>query len=229
VAHLTNDDYERFTREENEQALEQYKCDTIEGTITIKGERFVTSEVLDSFEDLCDSVPRDWLLKPMPMPREHLDRPCEGAWWGQREALALLQKTSSEEINMLAASNTPDERLRGTEGKKKRKPLKANYYDLEGEIKYILYKEDNETFYDTLRDPQGRLHRQEETQIMETLIPTAQGGDGHTHVQFPRPKEYTLGDIGSPLDRISVKQLTLEFSKNKRTARPRRPRSGTRE
>jgi hypothetical protein len=70
--------------------LEQYKCDTIEGTRIIKGERFVTSEVLDSFEDLCDSVPRDWLLKPMS--REHLDRPCEGAWWGQREALALLQK-----------------------------------------------------------------------------------------------------------------------------------------
>jgi hypothetical protein len=45
VAHLTNDDYERFTREENEQALEQYKCDTVEGTIIIKGERFVTSEV----------------------------------------------------------------------------------------------------------------------------------------------------------------------------------------
>jgi hypothetical protein len=119
---------------------------------------------------------------------------------------------------MLAASNTLDEILRGSKGKKKRKSLKAYYYDLEGEIKYILYKEDNETYYDTLRDPQGRLHKQEETQIMGTLIPTAQWEDGHTHVQFPRPKEYTLGDIGSPLDRISVKQLTLEFSKNKRTA-----------
>jgi hypothetical protein len=53
---------------------------------------------------------------------------------------------------------------------------------------------------------------------MGTLIPTAQWGDGHTHVQFPRPKEYTLGDIGTPLDRISVEQLTLEFSKNIRTA-----------
>jgi hypothetical protein len=215
VAHLTNDDYERYTREENGQALEQYKCDTIEGTILIKGERFVRSEVSDSFEDLCDSVPREWLL---PMSREHLDRPCEGAWWGQCEALALLQKPSSEDINMLAASNTLDEILRGTKGKKKRKPLKAYYYDLEGEIKYISYKEDNETYYDTVRDPQGRLHKQEETQIMGTLIPTAQWGDGHTHVQFPRPKEYTLGDIGSPLDRISVKQLTLEFTKNKRTA-----------
>eukprot|EP00962_Isochrysis_galbana_P010406 scaffold2872_cov112-Isochrysis_galbana.AAC.7 len=30
--------------------------------------------------------------------------------------------------------------------------------------------------------------------------PTAQWGDGHTHIQFPRPKEYTLGDIGAPLD-----------------------------
>jgi hypothetical protein len=90
VAHLTNDDYEQFTREENEQTLEQYKCDTIEGTIIIKGERCDTSEVLDSFEDLCDFVPRDWLLKLMS--REHLDRPCEGAWWGQREALALLPK-----------------------------------------------------------------------------------------------------------------------------------------
>eukprot|EP00962_Isochrysis_galbana_P049504 scaffold20991_cov127-Isochrysis_galbana.AAC.1 len=31
VAHLTNDEYERYTREENEKALEKYKCDTIEG------------------------------------------------------------------------------------------------------------------------------------------------------------------------------------------------------
>jgi hypothetical protein len=138
VAHLANDDYERFRREENEQALEQYKCDTIEGTIIIQEERFVTSEVLDSFEGLCDSVPRQWLLKPMS--REHLDRPCEGAWWGQREALVLLQKTSREEINMLAASNTLDEILRGTRGQKKRKPLKAYYYQIEGEIKYILQR-----------------------------------------------------------------------------------------
>jgi hypothetical protein len=97
---------------------------------------------------------------------------------------------------MLAASNTLDEILRGTKGKKKRKPLKAYYYDLEGEIKYILYKEDNEIYYDTLRDPQGRLHKQEETQIMGTLIPAAQWGDGPTHVQFLRP------------NRISVKQLS---------------------
>jgi hypothetical protein len=115
-----------------------------------------------------------------------------------------------------SASRKP--RMRHTRGKRKRKPLKAYYYEIEGEIKYILYKEDNETYYDTLRDPQGRLHKQEETEIMGTLLPTAQWGDGHTHVQFPRPKEYTLGDIGSPLGRISVKQLTLEFSKNKRTA-----------
>jgi hypothetical protein len=98
VAHLTNDDYERYTREENKRALEQYKCDTIERTIIIKGDRFVTSEVLNSFEDLCDSVPKNWLLILKSMTREHLDRPCEGAWWGQREALALLPKTCSEEI-----------------------------------------------------------------------------------------------------------------------------------
>jgi hypothetical protein len=139
---------------------------------------------------------------------------------GPTRGFSAVAKKSSEEINMLAASNTLDEILRGTKGIKKRKPLKAYYYDLEGEIKYILYKEDNETYYDTLRlrDPQGRLHKQEETPIMGTLIPTAQWGDGHTHVQFPRPKEYTLGVIGFPLDRISVKQLTLELSKNKRTA-----------
>jgi hypothetical protein len=214
VAHLTNDDYERFTREENEQALEQDKCDTIDGTIIIKGERHVTSEVLDSFENLCDSVPREWLLKPMS--REHLDRPCEGARW-DGGALTLLQKTSKEEINILAASNTLDKILRGTKGKKKCKPLKAYYYETKGELTYILHRENNDTYYDTLRDPQGRLHKQEETQLMGTLIPTAQWGEGHTQAQFPRPKEYTLGDIGSPLDRISVKQLTLEFSKNKRT------------
>jgi hypothetical protein len=43
-------------------------------------------------------------------------------------------------------------------------------------------------------------------------------------VQYPRPKEYTLGDIGSLLDRISVKQLTLEFSKTRRS-----PPSGPKE
>eukprot|EP00962_Isochrysis_galbana_P036960 scaffold12850_cov109-Isochrysis_galbana.AAC.4 len=56
VAHLTNDNYERYTREENEKALENYKCDTIEGTVIIKGVRYVTSEILDSFEEICDAI-----------------------------------------------------------------------------------------------------------------------------------------------------------------------------
>eukprot|EP00962_Isochrysis_galbana_P016978 scaffold4866_cov152-Isochrysis_galbana.AAC.3 len=75
VAHLTNDEYERYTREENEKALEKYKCDTIVGTVIIKGVRYVTSEILDSFEEICDAIPKEWLLPPMS--REHLDRPCE--------------------------------------------------------------------------------------------------------------------------------------------------------
>jgi len=64
-------------------------------------------------------------------------------------------------------------------------------------------------------------HKQDEVPLMGTPIPTAQWGDGHTHIQFARPKEYTLGDIGAPLDRISVKvkQLTLEFSKDKKDIR----------
>eukprot|EP00962_Isochrysis_galbana_P017088 scaffold4907_cov122-Isochrysis_galbana.AAC.7 len=101
VAHLTNDEYERYTREENEKALEKYKCDTIEGTVIIKGVRYVTSEILDSFEEICDAIPKEWLLPPMS--REHLDRPCEGAWWGQRKALELLQKTSKNKICMIEA------------------------------------------------------------------------------------------------------------------------------
>jgi hypothetical protein len=152
----TKDSQEKRTKEHWNSTND--KCDTIEGAIIIKGERYVTSEVLDSFEDLCDSVRREWLLKPMS--HEHLDRPCEGAWWGQREALALLRKTAITEIDMLAASNTMDEILRGTRGnKKKRKPLKACYYDIEGVITYVLYtyKEENDTYHDTLRDPQGRL------------------------------------------------------------------------
>jgi hypothetical protein len=93
VGHLTNDKHERYTREENETALEKYKCDTIEGTIILKGARYVTTEVLDSFEEICDSLPKEWLLPPLT--QKHLDRPCEGEWWGQRDALALLQKNQN--------------------------------------------------------------------------------------------------------------------------------------
>jgi hypothetical protein len=90
VGHLTNDNHERYTRKENETAFEKYKCDTIEGTIILEGARYVTTEVLDSFDEICDSLPKEWLLPPLT--QKHLDRPCEGEWWGQREALALLQK-----------------------------------------------------------------------------------------------------------------------------------------
>jgi hypothetical protein len=90
VGHLTIDNHERYTREENEAALEKYKCDTIEGTIIFKGPRYVTTDVLDSFDEICDSLPKEWLLPPLT--QKHLDRPCEGEWWGQRDALALLQK-----------------------------------------------------------------------------------------------------------------------------------------
>jgi len=62
-----------------------------------------------------------------------------------------------------------------------------------------------------------RLHKQERVPLEGNPIPTAQWREGHTYIQFPRPKEYTLGGIGAPLDRISVKQLTIEFSKNRRT------------
>jgi hypothetical protein len=76
VAHLTNDKYQRYTRQENRTALElePYKCDTIEGTIIIQGTRYVTEEVLDSFEDICDAIPQEWLLPPLM--EEHIDRPC---------------------------------------------------------------------------------------------------------------------------------------------------------
>jgi hypothetical protein len=51
VAHLTEDNYQRYTRENNLKALEPYQCDTnIDGTIIIHGERYVTEEVLDSFD-----------------------------------------------------------------------------------------------------------------------------------------------------------------------------------
>jgi hypothetical protein len=171
VAHLTNDEYQQFTRDESEKALDQYNCDTIQGTVIIKGERYVISEVLDSFEALCNSIPKEWLLKPMS--HKHPDQPCEGAWWGQRDALALLQRTSKTEIDMTTASNTKDEILHGTRGKKKRKPLKAYYYENEGNTTYVLYKEENDTYYDTLMDPQGRLHKQEPTQPVGEPIPTA--------------------------------------------------------
>jgi hypothetical protein len=84
-------------------------------------------------------------------------------------------------------------------------------------IIYLLHDEEKDKFYKTLRDPQGRLHTQEETPLRGNPIPTAQWGDQHTHIQFPRPKEYSLGEIGAPLDRTTVRQLTLEFSKNGRT------------
>jgi hypothetical protein len=92
--HLTNDNHERYTREENETALEKYKCDTIEGTIILKGARYVTTEVLDSFDEICDSLPKEWLLPSLT--QKHLDRPCEGEWWGQRDTLALLQKKQNK-------------------------------------------------------------------------------------------------------------------------------------
>jgi hypothetical protein len=94
VGHLTNDNHERYTREENETALKKYKCDTVEGTIILKGARYVTTEVLDSFDEICDSLPKEWLLPPLT--QKHLDRPCEGEWWGQRDALALLQKNQNQ-------------------------------------------------------------------------------------------------------------------------------------
>jgi hypothetical protein len=86
-----------------------------------------------------------------------------------------------------------------------------------GEIIYLLYDEGKDKFYKTFRDPQGRLHKQEETSLRGNPIPAAQWGDQHTQLQFPLPKEYSLGDIGTPLDRTTVRQLTLEFSKNRRT------------
>eukprot|EP00962_Isochrysis_galbana_P012989 scaffold3717_cov124-Isochrysis_galbana.AAC.7 len=217
VAHLTNDEYERYTREENEKALEKYKCDTIEGTVIIKGVRYVTSEILDSFEEICDAIPKEWLLPPMS--REHLDRPCEGAWWGQRKALELLQKTSKNKICMIEATQTLDTILKSSRGKRKKTPLKAYYCDVNGEITYLLYKAKDDTYCSTIRDPQGRLHKQKEVPLVGNPIPTAQWRDGHTYIQLPRPKEYTLGGIGAPLDRISVKQLTLEFSKDRHTLR----------
>jgi hypothetical protein len=94
---------------------------------------------------------------------------------------------------MLAASNTLDEILRGTKGKKKRKPLKAYYYDVEGEIKYILYKEDNETYYDTLRDPQGCLHKQEKHKSWEPSYLQRNGGTDIHMYSSRAPKNTHLG------------------------------------
>jgi hypothetical protein len=97
-------------------------------------------------------------------------------------------------------------------------PFKAVYCEVNGEIIYLLHDEEKDKFYKTLRDPQGRLHKQEETTPLGgNPIPTAQWGDQHTHIIFRRPKEYSLGEIGAPLDRTTVRQLTLEFSKNRRT------------
>jgi aconitase A len=107
VGHLTNDNHERYTREENEAALEKYKCDTIEGTIILKGARNVTTEALDSFDEICDSLPKEWLLPPLT--QKHLDRPCEGEWWGQRDALALLQTKTRTNIELLPAIRKSDE------------------------------------------------------------------------------------------------------------------------
>jgi hypothetical protein len=144
-----------------------------------------------------------------------MDRPCEGAWWGQRKALELLQKTVKTKIDMKAATLTLDEILKGSRGKNKKRPLKGYYCQDDDTSTYYLYDSSKDKFYSTIRDPQGRLHKQEEANSEGRPIPTAQWGNGHTHVQYSRPTEYTLGDIGSPLDRISFKQLTLEFSKNR--------------
>jgi hypothetical protein len=111
-----------------------------------------------------------------------------------------------------------DEILKGTAKKKnKRVPFKAVYSEVNGEIIYLLHDEGKDKFYKTLRDPQGRLHKQKETPLRGNSIPTAQWGDQPTHIQFPRPKEYSLGDIETPLDRTIVRQLTLEFSRKRRT------------
>jgi hypothetical protein len=126
VAHLTNDKYQRYTRKENCTALEPYKCDTIEGTIIIQGTRYVTyvtEEVLYSFEDICDAIPQEWLLPPLM--EEHIDRPCEGAWWGQLRTLTLLSKTSKTPMNMTEATQALDKVLNGSSNKRKRRPLRG--------------------------------------------------------------------------------------------------------
>jgi hypothetical protein len=121
-------------------------------------------------------------------------------------------------IELLPAIRKLDEILKGAAKKKnKRVPFKAVYCEVNGEIIYLLHDEENDKFYKTLRDPQGRLHKQEEIPLRGKPIPTAQWGDQHTHIQLPRPKEYSLGEIGAPLDRTTVRQLTLEFSKDRRT------------
>eukprot|EP00962_Isochrysis_galbana_P034523 scaffold11699_cov109-Isochrysis_galbana.AAC.7 len=71
------------------------------------------------------------------MSREHLDRPCEGAWWGQRKALDLLQKTSKNKICMIEATQTLDAILRNSRRKRKKTPLKAYYCDVNGKITYL--------------------------------------------------------------------------------------------
>jgi Zn-finger domain-containing protein len=131
-------------------------------------------------------------------------------------------------IELLSAIRKLDEILKDAAKKKnKRVPFKAVYCEVNGEIIYLLHDEEKDKFYKTLRDPQGRLHKQEETPLRGNPIATAQWGYQHTHIQFPRPKEYSLGEIGAPLDRTAVRQLTLEFSKNRRTP-PRPPlRNGT--
>jgi hypothetical protein len=199
--------------------LEKYKGDTIEGTIILKGARYVTTEILDSFDEICDSLPKAWLLPPLT--QKHLDKPCEGEWWGQRDALALLPKKTRTKIELLPALRKLDEILKGAAKKKnKRVPLKAYYCEVNGEIVYLLHDEGKDKFYKRLRDPGGRLHKQEETPLREYPIPTAQWGDQHTRTQFPRPKEYSLGEIGAPLDRKTVRQLTLEFSKTDELRQP---------
>jgi hypothetical protein len=130
-------------------------------------------------------------------------------------------KKPRTKIELPPAIRKLDETLKGTAKKKnKRVPFKAVSCEVNGGIIYLLHDEEKDKFYQTLRDPQGRLHKQEETPLRGNPIPTAQWGDQHTHIQFPlfpRLKEYSLGEIGAPLDRTTVGQLTLEFSKNRRT------------
>jgi hypothetical protein len=60
-------------------------------------------------------------------------------------------------------------------------PFKAVYCEVNGEIIYLLHDEGKDKFYETLRDPQGRLHKQEETPLRENQY-QQHNGETNTHI-----------------------------------------------
>jgi hypothetical protein len=140
---------------------------------------------------------------------------------GRSSAMSAIVQTSLCEVFFSYCFILNIVRFLGSKNKKR--PLKGYYCQDDDTITYYLYDSSKDKFFSTIREPQGRLHKQEEANPEGRPTPTAQWGNGHTHVQYPRLNEFTLGDIGSPLARISVKLLTQEFSKNRRS-RPSGPK-----